>query len=84
MYLQIKDRRMELRGCSLFRGYKCIVGTSIHTAKTVVLYGTHGIHSNRHERCCLTRIETSEKSHGIHLQIIKTVLTYTLQIVIHF
>ena len=41
------------------------------TAKTVVLYSTHGTHSNRHERCCLTRIETSAKFHGIRLQITK-------------
>ena len=54
------------------------------TAKTVIVYGTHGTHSNRHERCRLTRIETSEKSCGIRLQIAKTVLTYALQIVSHF
>ena len=41
------------------------------TAKTVVLYSTHGTHSNRHERCCLTRIETSAKFRGIRLQITK-------------
>ena len=40
--------------------------------------------NNKHERYRLTRIETSTKSRAIRLQIVKTALTCTLQIVSHF
>ena len=58
--------------------------SALHACIADLLYSTHGTHSNRHELCCLTCIDTSETSRGIRLQIAKTVPTYTLQIVSHF